>query len=741
MVRLDRVWRSSVGAGLLGLGMFVALLLGGFGISPAAGEEAKDAAPAKANSAGRLSGHLIRIPLPITGRGDDQIMQQIEGALRTSQGAKSRPVIVLELWPAHSKFGEGSDFSRAQKLARYLSGRELSRAKTVAYIPQTIKGHAVLIALACEEIVMAPDAQLGAAGIDERADEAIDPAVRSGYREIANRRRTIPPEVALGMLDKDLEIIQIETEVSTEFVLRSQLEDRRAKQAIQNEKVLIPAGEMGLFSGREARKLGFVKYLATDRRTLAKALTLPAASLEEDPSLGGSWKPVRVALKGVITPQAISRAQRTISDQIELEGANFICLWIESPGGSLADSVALANYLSELDRSKVRTVAYVPEAARGDAALIAAACDEIVMHRDAALGGSGAQAFTADDVRLVRETIRENVAPKKSRSWSLAAALVDPALAVRRYTHRENGLVEYFSDEELAAQPDVPLWVKGAVVTRPGQVLTLQGPEAEELGLARHVVSNFAEFKQLYGLGTDLALVEPGWANTLIDALAAPGVGWLLLLIGLAALYAELHTPGVGFGGFVAGICFLLFFWNRYLEGTAGWLEVLLFVAGLTCILLELFVLPGTAIFGMGGGLLVLASIILASQTFVIPRNDYQLTQLRDSLLSLVAAGIGVVVLAVLMQRFLPRTPLFGHMVLEPPSGEELEHLSHREAMVELDYLLGQRGITTTPLLPSGKARFGGQLVDVTAEGEVIGRGSEVVVVQAHGNRVIVRSV
>jgi len=682
---------------------------------------------------------LIRLPLPITGNIDQQIKRAFESVLRKTRAGADRPVVVLEFWPAHSEFGEGSDFSRAHALARYLSSRDTARVKTVAFLPRSIKGHAVLVAMACEEIVMAPDALLGAAGLDEPAEEPIDPAVRSAYREIANRRRTLPPEVALGMLDKDLEILKVDTEISTEFVFRSELEKLRAKRAIRNEEVIIRAGEIGLFSGRQARQFNFVKYLAPDRRALARALGVPAAALAEDPSLWGSWRPVRVTLRGVITPQLTASVQKTINDQVEIEGSNFICLWIESPGGSLSDSVNLANYLASLDRGRLRTVAYVADDVRGDASLIAVACDEIVMHRDAALGGSGAQAILPDDVRLVRETLRESLAPKKMRSWSLWAALLDPSAKVSRYTHRTSGVVDYYCEAELAAQGDADQWVQGKRVTREGQPLQVRAAEAEELGLAQHVVGSFDEFKRLYGIADDIEMAEPGWASTLINALAAPGIAWLLLLVGGAAMYAELQSPGIGIGGFVAGICFLLYFWNRHLEGTAGWLEALLFAAGVSCIMLELFVVPGATIFGLGGGLLVLVSLVLASQTFVLPQNDYQLTQMRDSLLALAGAGLGVIVLAVLMQRFLPHTPFFGHVVLEPPSNEELASLSHREALVALDHLLGQRGVTTTWLMPSGKARFGDRVVDVSSQGEAISQDSPVVVVEVHGNHVVVR--
>ena len=74
----------------------------------------------------------------------------------------------------------------------------------------------------------------------------------------------------------------------------------------------------------------------------------------------GDWHPVRVALKGPITAQTVSRVERTIGERMRRDGANFICLSIDSPGGSLTESMNLANFLAELEGSKVRTVAYVP---------------------------------------------------------------------------------------------------------------------------------------------------------------------------------------------------------------------------------------------------------------------------------------------------------------------------------------------------------------------------------------------
>ena len=129
-------------------------------------------------------------------------------------------------------------------------------------------------------------------------------------------------------------------------------------------------------------------------------------------------------------------------------------------------------------------------------------------------------------------------------------------------------------------------------------------------------------------------------------------------------------------------------------------------------------------------------SLVLASQTAVLPQNSGELGR---SLVPVAAAMLGVVVGVVLLRRWLPHVPILNQMMLEPPAGEEAEEISRRESLVDLEDFVGARGITTTQLTPSGKARFGEMLVDVITDGEVIGRGTEIEVVQVQGNRVIVR--
>jgi membrane-bound serine protease (ClpP class) len=164
-----------------------------------------------------------------------------------------------------------------------------------------------------------------------------------------------------------------------------------------------------------------------------------------------------------------------------------------------------------------------------------------------------------------------------------------------------------------------------------------------------------------------------------------------------------------------------------------------MFVCGIVLLLLEVFVAPGVGIFGLTGGLMVLFSLVLASQTFVVPHTEAEFEQVTESMGLVVAAGVGMIVLALALRRFLPKAPIFNRLVLEPPAPEERITLSHREATADFSHLVGREGEAITDLLPAGKALIDEELIDVIAQGEPIDRGQAVVVVSAHANRVVVR--
>jgi membrane-bound ClpP family serine protease len=245
-------------------------------------------------------------------------------------------------------------------------------------------------------------------------------------------------------------------------------------------------------------------------------------------------------------------------------------------------------------------------------------------------------------------------------------------------------------------------------------------------------VTSFSELAERYGLGDDITRIEPGWADRLLDALASPGLAWLLLLIGGVGLYIEVQTPGLGFGGFIAMVAFIIYFWSQYLNGTSGWLEVMLFLAGVICLAAEIFVVPGIGVLGLGGGLLIVASLVLASQSFVLPANSYQVQQLQVSLLGILGAGVGVVAFGVVVRRWLPSTPVLRHVLLVPPEPDA------KTEGVAFEHLIGKTGVTVTRLAPAGKAEIENHVHDVYADDMLIESGTAVYVTAVRSGRIMV---
>ena len=692
---------------------------------------------------------LLEIPLPIT-RGTVQPIYR--SLFRVGEELRNVPdttlVLSFRVPPNQEVAALGSQFGPCFDIANLLASEDFQKIKTVAYFPQPVQGHALLVALATGEWIVADHAEIGNAGIDEKR---MTPAIRQAYLDMGRR---FPSQIVLKMLDPTVELWQAETVGGTVWTDHAGVQELRGTGTLANDPdaPFLQAGAPGLFTAVQARQqLGIADYLTQSDEGeigLAKALGLKPEQISFAKVYTSTGQAVRVDLTGPITAAKVGEVERQIRKATEENAsllatatgqntpeeslADFVCLWIESSGGSLADSLNLAQYLAEINPMKVRTVAYVPNRALADSALIALACQEVVIGPNTILGGSGEANFTPEEIQAAVETISQSLAKKSLRRWSLMAAIIDPNLEVFQFSRKSTpGVVEYFSDQELESQGDKDDWVKGEIVTRKGLPLEIKGRQAVSFYLADKTAKDFNEFKLFYHLENDPTLLEPGWADQLIRTLANPYLSAVLLLIGFIAIFFEIEKPGIGIGAFVAICCFVLFFWSKFLGGTAGWFEVMLFLTGVSFILIEIFVIPGFGIFGLGGGAMILASLVLASQTFIIPRNPYQLQQFQNSLMVLVVALVGLCAIAGVMIRWL-------HEVNRP---KDMELIRESEKLADYAYLLGQTGTALTPLVPSGKAMFGMETISVVSDCELIESGTPIRVIDVRGYRVIVQKV
>ena len=698
---------------------------------------------------------LLRVHLPIIGNADQTLQTTLlrvrDSLLEQAKKNKDarRPLLFLQLDPplVDQDGVAKSQFERVLSLSRFLCSRKMSDVKTVAFVPRSIQGHGTLLAIACEEIVMAPDALLGDAGIHEKDSGEILDTVVSAYREIAETRRTIPIALAVGMIEDSTEVLQVETEDGIDFVLRKDFEEFAEDRVIIDEKVLVTRGTFAQFEGREGRQYGFVKYLASDRQALAKSYAIPEKSLKEEDLLQGDWVPVIVDVSGEITTKMVSQIETMVGTELEGGKTNWVGVRIGSGGGKdISASVRLASFFASLDPNSVRTVAYVPSEASGGAAVVAMSCHQLVIHPEAKLktrsvspDGKDKKLETA--LNAARSTLQDSLAPLLEKNWSLLMAMLDPSLELFQYQNKVTGAAVIMSPEEASMREDADDWQRRKPLQEGQEPLVLTGDQASEFNIASETVDSFDSLKQLYGFENDPRELEPNWALELVAALASPRFAWILIMVSLFGVYFEMRAPGIGVGGFIAALGFLLFFWSMYLNGTAGWLEVVLLLGGICFILLEIFVIPGFGIFGLGGAAMILASLVLASLTFVWPQSEGELEQLTEAVGSVSVACMGVMAMILLSRRYLPHTPFLKNFVLEPPIPEEQVMLHDRETMVDYTDLVGKRGTATTHLRPTGKAEIDHELVDVIAEAEPLDRGTPLVVVDAQANRVVVRGV
>ncbi|MBM3999101.1 MAG: peptidase [Planctomycetes bacterium] len=459
-----------------------------------------------------------------------------------------------------------------------------------------------------------------------------------------------------------------------------------------------------------------------------------------------------IRMEGMISPRLDAFVVRSL-DKARRARVDIVVFEIDSPGGYLTSSFDLAERFQQLAWAK--GVAYVPREALSGAAIASLGCADIRIASDARWGNAGPIYASEDGAfRHVPEKVRSDLALRMrqlaehhGRPATLAEALVDSQLAVFEVRDRQTHAKSYLSMKEWDALPpaESERLEKGAQVVESGdgRFLELLGKRAAELGLANGVAESREDLLASLGVIEPPLVIEPVLVDRVIGFLNHPFVTGVLFLAGLIALYVELSSPGLGLGGGVATLCFSLFFWSRFLGGTAGWLEVILFMAGLVFLLIEFFVLPGFGVSGLVGVGLIILSLVLASHDFVVPRTAMERQSLLVTVSVLLGSGFLFLGAAVMITRHIGRIPILSRLMLEPPEPIEVDERSSGEGEGAIMYpvRVGDVGCSESPLRPAGKALFGDAYVDVVADGAYVEPGRLLKVIRTGGNRIVVREI
>ncbi len=454
--------------------------------------------------------------------------------------------------------------------------------------------------------------------------------------------------------------------------------------------------------------------LLTESAGFAEQTKLPAV-------LSPGAKVYILPIQEDIMPPLVYVVRRGVKEAMEAN-ADALILDMNTDGGRVDVTEEIIQIISKF---KGHTFTYVNDRAFSAGAFIAVATQKIYMAPQSVIGAAAPIMMSPGGT--VTEKMPDTVEVKMT---SAVRALV------RTQAEKNGHNIEVI---EAMIDKTKELKIGDEVLNKEGNILTLTDRQAaKEYGdplkplLSSGTVESLeALLAQLGYAGAERVEIKPTgaeklgiWINTI-----AP----LLLIIGIIGLYIEFKTPGFGLPGIVGITAFAIYFLGGYVAGlsAAGW--VIVFVVGLILVLLELLVFPGTYIAGIAGAVLMLVSLVMGMVdmypgtpgTPTLPT----LPQLRLPLRDLAVATVVSFGLALVLARFLPKTPLYRQLVSQTASG-----VSSVAALEEQqEARIGQIGLTIAPLCPGGKARFDDELLDVITRGEMVAKGRPVRIIGRSG--------
>jgi membrane-bound serine protease (ClpP class) len=386
---------------------------------------------------------------------------------------------------------------------------------------------------------------------------------------------------------------------------------------------------------------------------------------------------------------------------------------MNTPGGRVDFTLEM---MEMLDRFEGVTATYVNNDAISAGSFIAAATDEIYF---APRGRIGASAVVMGGGQDVPETAR-----LKIESYLLANI---------------RSLSEDFRyrGDVIRAMMDAnfELVIDGDVVKPAGELLTLTARESMQLfgdpALPLLGSGMYESIDQLldarWGEGRyEIRAFELTYSEEVAKWMAPLASG--LIGIGLLLLFIEFKTPGFGIFG-ILGLVFIgIFFISNYIAGLAGNEAVVFFVIGILFILVELLFLPGTLVFALLGGILVIGSMLWAMVDYW-PGGTFEFTWEVFTLpVYNLTLGIGLATFgAILLAKLLPHSVLFNRMVLATDLGHG-DGL-HKDEIPDANTIVGASGIVVRDCFPTGEVEIGGQRYSAVVEAGSLPRGSRIRVV------------
>ena len=400
--------------------------------------------------------------------------------------------------------------------------------------------------------------------------------------------------------------------------------------------------------------------------------------------------------EGAVGPamqEYISRGLETA----ERQSADLVVLQLNTPGGDLSTTQEIVTLLRESD---IPVVVYVaPRGAwAGSAGTIitlaghaAAMAPETAIGAASPVGGQGEdlnETLEAKAKEITKATVRSLAERRGEEAVALAEATIETAKAASSNEALEVGLIDFVADDldDLLNQLD------GFEVEMTGEMRTLETTNARTEDL------------------------ESSFIEQLLAMLTNPNIVFLLLTIGVQAIFIELGSPGGWVAGFIGVVCLAL---AAYGLGVlpVNWFGIVFLVTSFVLFILDIKAPTHGALTAAGIGSFIVGALVLFNSPGT-PQFQRVSIPLVIIVGLLTGAMFGVIV-------------GFGIRALKAPIR------AGRESLV------GKTGTATTVFKPTGQVQVGSELWTAEAvEGSgKIRKGDRVEVVEIQGLRLKVRKI
>jgi membrane-bound serine protease (ClpP class) len=444
------------------------------------------------------------------------------------------------------------------------------------------------------------------------------------------------------------------------------------------------------------------------------------------------------------------------------QGARTIILDLDTYGGLVTSGLEISRFLKRQD--DLHVIAFVEDKAISAGAMIAMACDEIVMSGSATLGDCAPIVFQFDgsleDLPAAERAKQESPiladfsesAQRNHHDPLLAEAMVAVQLTVY-WVQSPTGERKFVEKKDyLKLTSDGWKDVPGAKVPVDSDqtLLTVDSKEAVDYGLATGQATDAQALAAERG-ETVIANIGTSTGDELVSWLGSTAARGILLIIFLSAANVVIHAPGHGVAEVIGLGALLLMLGVPLLTGYAQWWEVMTIFVGLSLIAVEIL-LPGHIVPGVTGLLMAVFGLVM---TFVpkepggmpgfLPTMHSTWVAVERGLIVVVAAMACSMFLWFWMNRYLPQIPYFKKIILTDVSGGGSTPLAPSTPSAAWP-TVGSVGLAVSELKPGGSAEFfdsaiaDRRVTSVVSESGFVTPGSKVVVREVAGNRVVVQA-